>query len=288
MSMKWMFSAFLKKTLGMIIAISMIGFGFLYWQKHKSIVSTDDAYVNANVIQIAPRITGQIFNLNIINNQYVKKDALLFSLDREPFEIATNEAKAKKEKDLAIWHMAELTAKRMSQLVQQKVASRQAGDTAEADLRSSLAELQLAETSLKRATLNLHYTEIHAPTSGWVTNVTLREGSIVEQNRPVFALISDQEFWIDANFKETELRSIQPGQKAKIRIDMYPKHIFTGIVESISGGTGSVFSLLPPQNATGNWVKVTQRIPVRIRIVDVDPKYPLRIGTSATVSLNIG
>lgn len=286
--MKWMFSSFFKKTFGILIAISMICMSFLYWQKHKSIVSTDDAYVNANVIQIAPRITGQIFDLKIINNQYVKKNELLFSLDREPFEIATNEAIAKKQKNLAQLHMAELTAKRMSQLVEQKVASPQAGDTAEADLRSALAELQLAETSLKRAALDLQYTEIHAPASGWVTNVMLREGSIVEQNRPVFALISDQEFWIDANFKETELRSIQPGQKAKVKIDMYPKHIFTGVVESISGGTGSVFSLLPPQNATGNWVKVTQRIPVRIRIIDVDPKYPLRIGASATVSLHIG
>ncbi|HEX2549811.1 MAG TPA: HlyD family secretion protein [Gammaproteobacteria bacterium] len=286
--MKWLPLSLIKKTVVITIIGTMIFFGIHYWLKSKSIVSTDDAYINANVIQIAPRITGQVTHLNITNNQYVKNAEILFSLDREPFELAVNEAAAKKEKDQALLHMAELTAQRMAQLVQHKVASRQTGDTAEADKRSAIAELQLAETSLKRAVLNLQYTDVHAPTSGWVTNVTVRTGSIVEQNHPVFALISDQEFWVDANFKETELKSIKLGQKAKIHIDMYPRHEFTGFVESISGGTGTVFSLLPPQNATGNWVKVTQRIPVRIRVVNVDPKYPLRIGSSATVSLHIG
>jgi membrane fusion protein (multidrug efflux system) len=286
--MEWISSRFLKKLLFISGTLSIIFFGTLYWLHSKKMVSTDDAYISANIVQIAPRVTGQVTQLNIVNNQYVKKDQSLFLLDRIPFEIAALEARAKKEKDQAQLNIAQLTAKRMLQLVQQKVASRQAGDTADADLRSALAELQLANSNLKRADLNLQYTEIFAPTSGWVTNVTLRQGSIVEQNHAVFALISDQEFWVDANFKETELSKIQLGQKAVIRVDMYPKHRFAGVVESISGGTGAVFSLLPPQNATGNWVKVTQRIPVRVRIANTDPKYPLRIGASATVTLQIG
>lgn len=286
--MKWIFSRFFKRFLLACVTLLIIFFGVTYWLHKKSIVSTDDAYVNANVVQIAPRVTGQVTKLNIINNQYVKKNQSLFSLDRKPYELAASEAKAKLEKDQAQLNIAQITSKRMSQLVEQKVASRQTGDSAYADLRSAIAELQLANTNLERAALNLQYTEIRAPTSGWVTNVTLRDGSIVEQNHPVFALISDQEFWVDANFKETELSKIVPGQKASIRVDMYPKHIFTGVVESISGGTGAVFSLLPPQNATGNWVKVTQRIPVRVRVTNTDPKYPLRIGASATVTLHTG
>jgi membrane fusion protein (multidrug efflux system) len=90
---------------------------------------------------------------------------------------------------------------------------------------------------------------------------------------------------VDANFKETELKDIRPGQKAIITSDVYPDHPFHGVVQSLSGGSGTAFSLLPPQNATGNWVKVTQRVPVRIRVEDPDPQHPLRIGTTASVKV---
>ncbi|MDE2089643.1 MAG: HlyD family secretion protein, partial [Gammaproteobacteria bacterium] len=93
---------------------------------------------------------------------------------------------------------------------------------------------------------------------------------------------------VDANFKETDLQAIRPGQPAVIYVDMYPDHHFRGVVESISGGSGAAFSLLPPQNATGNWVKVTQRVPVRVRILDPSPSHPLRVGTSATVTVDTG
>ncbi len=122
-----------------------------------------------------------------------------------------------------------------------------------------------------------------APTSGTIANLTLRPGNTVTPDTPLFVLIGNQEFWVDANFKETELTRIRAGQEVTIDSDVYPDHPFRGVVESVSGGAGTAFSLLPPQNATGNWVKVTQRVPVRIRVLDPDPAYPLRIGTSATV-----
>jgi membrane fusion protein (multidrug efflux system) len=117
--------------------------------------------------------------------------------------------------------------------------------------------------------------------------MTLRVGDSVMANQPLFALVSEQKFWVDANFKEDQLENIEIDQKADIKVDMYPNHHFVGIVESFSSGTGNAFSLLPPENATGNWVKVTQRVPVRIKIINYDPKYPLRVGTSATVSISV-
>ena len=114
-----------------------------------------------------------------------------------------------------------------------------------------------------------------------VTNVNANVGDIVAANQPLFALISDEKFWADANFKETQLESVKPGQTVTVVTDLYPKHTFNGVVESISGGTGAAFSLLPPQNASGNWVKITQRIPVRVRVLNPDHKFPLRIGISA-------
>jgi membrane fusion protein (multidrug efflux system) len=102
---------------------------------------------------------------------------------------------------------------------------------------------------------------------------------------PVFSIISDRDYWVDANFKETQLQRVRVGQSARVVTDMYRDHVFTGVVQSLSGGSGAVFSLLPPQNATGNWVKVTQRVPVRVRILDPDPAHPLRVGTTANVEV---
>ena len=124
-----------------------------------------------------------------------------------------------------------------------------------------------------------------APTNGVIANLSLQPGNTVSPNVPLFVVISDQEFWVDANFKETQLKEIRVGQKATIESDVYPDHPFHGVVQSVSGGSGAAFSLLPPQNATGNWVKVTQRVPVRIRVEDPDPQHPLRIGTTATVKV---
>jgi membrane fusion protein (multidrug efflux system) len=126
---------------------------------------------------------------------------------------------------------------------------------------------------------------VFAPTSGTVANLTLRPGSPVQPLAPVFSLVSDSNYWVDANFKETQLDRIRRGQKATVRVDMYPDRPFQGVVQSLSGGSGAAFSLLPPENATGNWVKVTQRVPVRVSIVDIDPEHPLRIGTTATVRI---
>ena len=116
-------------------------------------------------------------------------------------------------------------------------------------------------------------------------SLSLRPGNTVQPGAPLFVVIGDQDYWVDANFKETELKEIRPGQKATIKSDVYPDHPFHGVVQSLSGGSGTAFSLLPAQNATGNWVKVTQRVPVRIRVEDPDPQHPLRIGTTATVKV---
>ncbi len=285
---QWINKSFLKR-LSLIVTIIAISLGSIgYWWQKKHYVNTDDAYINADIVQIAPRVTGQVTQLHIQNNQYVTRDQPLFDIDSIPFEIAITEALAQLEKNQSQLNIAALTSNRMLKLVKKNVASTQEGDNVEAELRSAMAAIQLGEATLKKAKLNLSYTKIAAPTSGWVTNVTLHSGNIVQANQPLFALISDQVFWVDANFKETDISKIHPKQTVDVVVDMYPKHHFKGIVESISGGSGTAFSLLPPQNATGNWVKVTQRVPVRIRIINLDQDHLLRIGTSAKVKVHIG
>lgn len=144
-----------------------------------------------------------------------------------------------------------------------------------------------AKAALDRARLNLSYTTITAPSDGVVTRVEqLQIGSYVAASTPVFALVSTHDVWLEANFKEDQLGHMRPGQTARVRIDSYPGKTFEGKVASVSPGTGSQFSLLPPENATGNWVKVVQRLPVRIELDELDPAYPLHAGLSATVDVD--
>ena len=148
-------------------------------------------------------------------------------------------------------------------------------------------QLRAAAAQLDKATHDRVKTHVTAPTSGWVSSVKLRPGTVIQAGTPVFAIIEDGKWWVDANFKETDLARIKPGQEATIDLDMYPGIKLTGVVESISAGSGAVFSVLPPENATGNWVKVTQRFPVRIKITSApDPDKPLRMGATATVRID--
>jgi len=147
--------------------------------------------------------------------------------------------------------------------------------------------VQEAQARLDRARLNLSYTVVKAPSDGVVTRVEqLQVGSYVNAAAPVFALVSTSDIWVEANFKEDQLTHMRGGQGASVQIDSYPGKTFTGRVASESPGTGSAFSVLPPENATGNWVKVGQRVPVRIEIEQTGPALPLDAGLSATVSVD--
>jgi membrane fusion protein (multidrug efflux system) len=147
--------------------------------------------------------------------------------------------------------------------------------------------VQQAQARLDRARLDLSYTTIVAPSDGVVTRVDqLQVGSYIAASAPVFALVSTADIWVEANFKEDQLTHMRVGQAATVKVDSYPGKSFAGKVASLSPGTGSQFSVLPPENATGNWVKVVQRLPVRVRLDGIDPAYPLHAGLSADVSVD--
>ncbi len=149
------------------------------------------------------------------------------------------------------------------------------------------ADVLKAEAEIAQAKLDLEHAHVAATQDGQISNLSLTTGSLVAVGEPLFALIAENSFHIDANFKETELPGIQSGQPVDIEIDMYPGHRFHGTVESLSGGTGTAFSLLPPQNATGNWVKIAQRVPVRVKLDSPGADHPLRIGATATVTVHL-
>ena len=143
-------------------------------------------------------------------------------------------------------------------------ANRQSVDIKQAQVQTARALLQQAQADLEAARLQLSYTTLRAPVAGVIARKRLEVGQVVQAGRPVLAVVPLHDVWVEANFKETQLRYMRPGQKATLHVDAYPDQGFTGTIASLSPGTGSVFSLLPPENATGNFVKVVQRLPIKI------------------------
>jgi membrane fusion protein (multidrug efflux system) len=149
--------------------------------------------------------------------------------------------------------------------------------------------VQRARAALDRAELELSYTVVRAPEDGVVTKVEqLQPGDAVSRSTPLFSLVSATRLWVEANFKETELTHMRHGVDATVVVDAYPDLVLRARIESLSPGTGSTFALLPPENATGNWVKVVQRLPVRLALLDPRPNAPLHAGLSATVEVDTG
>lgn len=327
-----------KKNKPMVIAIGVSLLLIMsiagYWHHRKLHPTTNDAYVQADVIDIAPQVTGAISMIYVKDHQQVQQGDVLFDIDPTPYNNAVAQAQANLESirrelrgssdDIqAIMaqvklHQAELVAaqsnaNRILKLVKKKILSEAKGDEALSRFKVAQAALaaaknqlhsareklgdagvdnpryQAAQAALKQAVFNLDHTHVRAPANGKLVNFKLRQGAVVNANQPLFSLIEDQSWWVVANFKETDIGRIQPNQPAHVRVDMYPNIVFDGIVESISAGSGAAFSLLPPENATGNWVKVTQRFPVRIKLVQPDsehPLRPLRLGASSEVTID--
>jgi membrane fusion protein (multidrug efflux system) len=159
---------------------------------------------------------------------------------------------------------------------------------AEMSREAQVSAIKEKEAKLNAAQLNYGYTKIYAPSDGYVTKRSVEPGNQIQAGQPLMAIVSLGDIWVTANYKETQLEKVKTGQKVTIKVDTFPSKKFTGKVESIMSGTGAVFSLFPPENATGNYVKVVQRIPVKIMLdKDTDPGHILRIGMSVVPTILI-
>jgi membrane fusion protein (multidrug efflux system) len=158
----------------------------------------------------------------------------------------------------------------------------------ESSLRAQASSVGKSEAVLKSTELTVGYTKVYASTDGYITKKSVEPGNQIQTGQPLMAVVPLDDIWVIGNYKETQLEKVKPGQKVKIRVDTYPGRVFEGKVDSIMAGTGSAFSLFPPENATGNFVKVVQRIPVKI-ILDknADAEHVLRVGMSAEPTILI-
>jgi membrane fusion protein (multidrug efflux system) len=180
---------------------------------------------------------------------------------------------------------AENLKQAQSALETQKAVVRQA----EATAGSQLAKIKQKEAQFEMAQLNLGYTKIASPADGYVTQKSLEPGNQIREGQPLMAVVSLDDIWVIANYKETQLENVEVGQTVMIKVDAYPDKTFSGKVHSIMAGTGSAFSLFPPENATGNYVKVVQRIPVKI-VLDKEERaeHLLRVGMSVVPTILVG
>jgi len=269
--------------------------------------TTDDAQIEGHIAPVLPRVAGYVTEVRVRDNQKVAADEVLARIDARDFEaratmaqtaletaraaVAVAKARteaAKSRSAKAAQDLTRLTALRAQHVTSQQDydAAKWAADGAAAQYDAAARQVAAAEAQvaqrladLEYAQLQLSYTTIAAPAAGVVAKKSVETGQFVQAGQPLLAIVQDQDIWVVANFKETQLREMRVGQPATIEIDAYPQLQFHGRVESIAAATGAKFSLLPPDNATGNFVKVVQRVPVKIAFAEQpDGAYPLRIG----------
>ena len=287
----------MKRTIGAIIGVIILcGVGYFV---HDALMyqSTDDAYVETTTVQVSPKVSGHITKVYVDDNQHIEAGMVVAEIDDTDYKVALQKAEAAYEKVLLDQKNAQANFKAMqtnievakkdldryTKLFESGAVSKQTLDTAQAkydsaqanltqaeqallsksDNKVAYANLKVVKAELDQAKLNLQYTKVIAPQTGTVTSRRVEKGMFVQTGSPLFVIVPDK-VWVVANFKENQLRNMKPHQKVDIKVDTYPNHIFKGEVQSIQRSSGAKSRLFPPENAVGSFVKIVQRIPVKI------------------------
>ncbi len=319
----------------LILFVCLLGVTFWWMQWGRYSVSTDDAHVSGNKIEVASQVAGRVLAIYTDDTQVVTQGQILLSLDptesviafeksksalaetvravaalfQQPLEVA---AEIERQKALFESSLVEYESRKI--LSEIGGVSREEFIHAKAQMEASAATIDLLNyrlsqalartagstitthpmvlsgaSALKSAALAVARCTLRAPVSGVIAMREVQVGERILPGRTLLSLVPIDSFWVEANFKETQLRQISPGQSVTLKSDVYGSGVkFEGKVVGIGGGTGSVFSLLPPQNASGNWIKIVQRVPVRIALDQEQiSAYPLRLGLSMDVAVDI-
>jgi len=325
-----------RRLLVWVLPLAVVGLGIWFYGSAGRFVSTDNAYLQQDRVDVAPQVAGDVLRVFVAENARVARGEPVLQLDDRMAKIAVASAEARLGTALAEVEALKAAyretlgraavAKRAAELSQRELdRQKQLADSRlipasqlDAVQRSTdialggaaVLRLQIEQTSarlggnaslptaqypavrsaaadLDRARLDLEHTLVRAPQDGIVSHLP-KVGNRADAGRPAFAIVADGPIWVEANFKETDLEWVRPGQRVEVEIDTYSQHRWQGTVESISQATGAEFSVLPAQNASGNWVKVVQRIPVRIALQPGKDDPPLRDGMSADVRIDTG
>jgi membrane fusion protein, multidrug efflux system len=267
-------------ALGLIVLIPVAAGGYLYWDGAGHFQSTDDAFIAARSFSIEPEVPGYITAVPVTDNQHVNAGAVIARIDDRNYRIALDQAKAQLAHDQAVLRQAQMDLARYQTLLRQNsIAGQQAQDQVYV-VQQDQATVALDQANVDNAQLNLDHTLVKADQAGRVVSLTAAVGQYAAAGTALTMFVPDQT-WVTANFKETQLDQMRPGQPVTIRIDAYSGRTIRGHVASVQPGSGPAFSLLPPENATGNWVKVVQRVPVKI-VMD-NPPADVALGPGMSV-----
>jgi membrane fusion protein (multidrug efflux system) len=262
----------IRLVLGAVLIVALI-WGISVFIHSLYYESTDDAFIEGHVVTVGTKISNTVKDVLIDDNYEVKQGQLLVQIDPRDYDVQVHEAQANYDK-------AQSDYLRDLALANSQAISKQ-------DLDTTHAAFNVTSAQLEQAKLNLEYTRITAPVDGRITRKDVEPGDYIQTGQTLFSIVPHN-IWVIANFKETQLTHMLPGQPATIRIDAFPGKVFKGHVDSMQSGTGSRFSLLPPENATGNYVKVVQRVPVKI-LFDEAPEVQAAFapGLSVVPEVNI-
>jgi len=328
-----------RKFMLLVLAVVVLLAGAGVWAYHEFIgrfnESTDDAYVNGNVVEITPLVTGTVVSIGADDGDLVQEGQVLVNFDPNDAEVGLQSAQAKlartvrqvrglysnvdgmkaqvnaqqaevqkaqdnynRRKNLAaggaisqeeLSHARDDLTSAQNALANAKQQLKTTSALVDDTVVSSHPDVMSAAADLRQAYLTNARSTLIAPVTGYVAKRTVQLGQRVQPGTALMAVIPLDQLWIDANFKETQLRDMRIGQPVDIESDIYGSSVkYSGTVDSLGAGTGSAFALLPAQNATGNWIKIVQRVPVRIHInAEELAKHPLRVGLSTNVEVNL-
>jgi membrane fusion protein (multidrug efflux system) len=237
---------------------------------------------------LAAKVGGYIQTVNVVEGQQVKKGDLLLVIDPRDYDNTLAQAKGELSSLEARRRDAEKNFQRLRGLLSSGAVSQQQFDTASASYQETKARYDGISAQVAQAELNLSNTKITAPANGVIARKSAEAGQLASPGVPLLGFVSSEERWVTANFKETDLEAIRLGAKARVEVDAVSSRDFEGKVIAISAATGATFTLLPPDNATGNFTKVVQRVPVKIELENLKPADVelLRAGLSADVKIS--
>jgi membrane fusion protein, multidrug efflux system len=322
-------------ALGGVAILGGVVYGSYWFLSARHYQSTDDAYVDGDLVQITSEVPGTVISLTADDTQDVRREQVLLQLDPADAQIAMSNADARlagavrevrtrfataeqlraqiAEREIQLKRAQDDYGRRSNLLLDGAVSSEELSHTQDniAQMRASLIEAReqlkattvqidgtsvethpqvlAAEAAVRDAALALRRTQISAPVAGVVARRSVQVGQRVAPGTPLMAVVPLDDVWVDANFKEVQLKDMRVGQPVEVRSDVYGRSVkYHGKLVGLSAGSGSAFALLPAQNASGNWIKIVQRVPVRVAL---DPRelksHPLRVGLSTTVSVDI-
>ncbi|MFS1414917.1 efflux transporter periplasmic adaptor subunit [Vibrio sp. 10N.286.49.C2] len=280
-----------KKILSSLLIIVIAAyFGIQRYTDYIENPWTRDGQIRAHIIEVTPRVTGPVTQLNVEDNHFVKAGDVLFEIDQSVFIASLDQARANLLQAKALLERAKNEEHRSAALEKMKPGSVPVLtlNNLENDIQTASANVKAAAAATKVAELNLEFTTVVAPKDGFITNLNLQQGSQVVANQPVVALIENDSFWVEGFFEETDLRDIGLGSKAQVTLMSHPDTPLHGYVESMGfgiskqdGSTGSF--LLPTVNPNFQWIRLAQRVPVKVKLTETPDDFNLIVGTTASV-----